>query len=142
MRIWHGLFLSALLVGSASFAQDVVVIVNPSNETTLLSQKDLQRIYANNMSHWRNGTRVIPVTLESGSIHDAFLMRHLRKNHHQFSLLWKRLLFSGNGVPPISFASEEEVIAFVTRTPGAIAYVSDKAALKGVVALRIQREPL
>ncbi len=140
MCIWNCLLLSALLASLPVSAQDVVLIVNPGNETDALSQKDLQKIYLNKKSHWRSGVRVVPVTLESGSIHDAFLNRYLRKDQRQFSLMWKRLLFSGNGVPPVSFASEEEVIDFVARTPGAIGYVSGKVSLTGVTAVRIQRE--
>lgn len=138
MCMWNCLLLSALLFSLPASTQDVVLIVNPENTIDALSRRDLKKIYFNQISHWRDGVRVVPVTLASGNIHNAFLMRYLRKNEHQFSLFWKRLLFSGNGVPPVSFASEEEVIDFVARTPGAIGYVSKNAPLEGVVALPLE----
>ena len=56
----------------------------------------------------------------------------------QFSIYWKRLIFTGKGTPPTSFASDEKVVAFVARTPGAIGYVSTKAELKDVKTIKIQ----
>ncbi|MDJ0840277.1 MAG: hypothetical protein QNK37_27450 [Acidobacteriota bacterium] len=51
------LFLSTLLAMLPVSVQDVVLVVNPINETTYLSQNKLQRIYFNKKSRWPGGDR-------------------------------------------------------------------------------------
>ncbi|MDJ0835381.1 MAG: substrate-binding domain-containing protein [Acidobacteriota bacterium] len=140
MCLWKKLFCTVLLSNLPLAAQDVVMIINPGNETQSLTTKDLQKIYMNKRSRWSSGDHIVSVTLESGAVHESFLRKYLRKDKRQFSTFWKRLLFTGKGVPPTSFANEEEVVAFVAKTPGAIGYVSAKANLKGVVVVPIQND--
>ena len=140
MCLWKKLFCSVLLSTLPLAAQDVVMIINPGNETQSLTPKDLQKIYLNKKTRWRSGNHIVSVTLKSGAVHGEFVRQYLRKDVRQFSTFWKRLLFTGKGVPPTSFTKEEEVVAFVAKTPGAIGYVSRKANLKGVVVVPIQND--
>ena len=36
---------------------------------------------------------------------------------------WQRLIFAGRAIPPLEIASDDDVAAFVRKTPGAIGYV-------------------
>ncbi len=132
------LLLAVLLAGTALFAGEPILITHPDNAVTTISAKDLERIYANKKRRWPDGARIVPVTLQHGATHQSFLEVYLNKSERQFSIFWKRLLFTGRGVPPTSFASEEEVVAFVAATPGAIGYVSLETRLAGVKPLGIR----
>ena len=131
-------FFFMLLPNAPAPAQDVLIISHPDNGIGSLDQKDLKKIYLNKKSRWENGSPVVPVTLESGEAHRAFLKAYIHKNSVQFSTFWKRLIFTGQGIPPTSFNTEEEVVAYVASTPGAIGYVSGKAPLKGVRAVAVR----
>lgn len=132
------LLLSFLLAGSTLHAEEPVLIAHPGNPVATLSLRDLGRIYFNKKVRWSDGSSILPVILQEGKTHDSFLEDLLGKNERQFSVFWNRLLFTGKGVPPTSFASEQEVIAFVSANPGAIGYVSDKADLEGVKRIEIR----
>ncbi|MDJ0835384.1 MAG: hypothetical protein QNK37_02645 [Acidobacteriota bacterium] len=129
-----------LMISAHLGAQDLVVIVHPENETRFLSKKDLQHIYLNKKVRWNDGGRIVPVMLQRAELQESFLARNVRKTPRQFSTFWKRQIFTGKGVPPTSFTSEQEVIAFVARTPGGIGFVSGKASLKGVRSIEIQED--
>jgi hypothetical protein len=45
---------------------------------------------------------------------------------------WQQLIFSGRGVPPPELDTEEEVIRYVGRHPGALGYVSSYGEVGGV----------
>jgi len=133
--------LSVALVSSLGLsAQDVFLIIHPSNKNLSLSQKDVQKIYLNRKRRWDNGDKITPITLNTGKVHKVFLSQYLHKGERQFSTFWKRLLFTGKGVPPTSFATEDEVVAFVAKTPGAIGYVGVGTILKEVTPVMILKD--
>ena len=124
---------------SAHFeTEEVLVISHPANPVTALAKEELQRIFLNKLRRWQDGTRIIPVTLETGQIHEQFLETYVHKTRIQFSLFWKRIIFTGKGIPPTTFSTEIEVVAYVSGTPGAIGYVSSQTPLDGAEVLRIQ----
>ena len=52
---------------------------------------------------------------------------------------WQRQIFSGKGVPPVEFSSEEDLLFFVSETPGAVGYVSGSTPLvNGVRELAVK----
>ena len=50
---------------------------------------------------------------------------------------WQQQIFAGKDVPPDTKASDADVIAFVSATPGAIGYVSAGAAVAGVKVVKV-----
>ena len=53
-------------------------------------------------------------------------------------LYWQQAVFSGRDVPPPELDSEQEVVRFVLRNPGAIGYVSDGADIGAARALPLK----
>jgi hypothetical protein len=51
---------------------------------------------------------------------------------------WQQLLFSGRGAPPAIKASDAEVVAFVTATPGAVGYVATGAEAGGAKVVPLE----
>jgi len=121
-------------------AQDILMIVHPTNKTGPVSRNDIQKIYLNKKVRWWDGSRIVPVTLQATDIQALFLKKNILKTSRQFSTFWKRQIFTGKGVPPTSFANEDDVVSFVARTPGSIGFVSGNASLKGVRLLDILKD--
>lgn len=109
-------------------ARGFKVVVNASNGVARIDKDDLARIYLGKKTLWSSGTRITPALAdEGGPIGLQFLDDVIEKSLSQYRAYWKRLLFSGGGVPPRSFRSSAEVVEFVARQPGAIGVVEASA---------------
>jgi len=129
MKIRKGLIgvMTAVLMGAATAwcgsGRGFTIVINSSVTVTQLNFKTLQSIFLGEKAQWGNGDKIIPVTLEEGSVHDLFLKDVLHKTAIQYSNFWNQQLFTGKGIPPRSFLDVADVVDFVSRTRGAIGYV-------------------
>jgi periplasmic binding family protein len=116
--------------GSASAAEDpaarrFVVIVHPANEIATISRKHLADLFLKKVTHWPDGTAVHPVEPPEASLARAYFLSDVMGGRSAFAMktFWNRRVLSGREVPPIEKGSEDEVVAFVRATPGAVGYV-------------------
>jgi ABC-type phosphate transport system substrate-binding protein len=131
-----------LVLARVGFAQGVDrslrVVVSKDNKLTSLTSDDLNRIFLGKKTLWDSGTRIVPAMPEEESpAGETFLNGTLKKSVTQFRAYWKRLLFSGGGTVPKVFRSNEQLIDFVARQPGAIAVVEASAVNDRVRVLDI-----
>lgn len=115
------------------------VIVNTANPVTQLSRDELSRLFLKKVSSWKGGGEVQPVDQAQDSpVRRSFSKEVHRKDVEQIKGYWQQLIFTGQGAPPIEKGSDDEVVAFVAKTPAAIGYVSTTASLgSGVKAIQI-----
>jgi ABC-type phosphate transport system substrate-binding protein len=88
---------------------------------------------------WPDGTPVVAVDQDrTAPVRAAFSKDVHKKEADAVAAYWATLVYSGREVPPPIKRSDEDVLEFVRRTPGAVGYVSAGAPLQGVkpVALR------
>ena len=117
-------------------ASDFKLVANPSVPVTSLSRAQLSSAFLKKTDKWPNGTPIVPV--EQG--HDSALRVSFCRAVHDKTLAmidsyWQKQVFSGRASPPLTRASDADVIAYVRSAPGAIGYVSvgaDPAGLKVV----------
>jgi ABC-type phosphate transport system substrate-binding protein len=106
-----------------------VVVVNAANPLTSLSKGDLAKIFLKKVDRWSNGQQATPVNLgDTSPARERFTRDILGKSITALESYWQQQIFSGKNVPPVSKASDAEVIEFVRANPGAVGYVSAKAA--------------
>jgi len=104
---------------------DYSVIVHPSNSVGAMSRAQLSDLFLRRATRWGNGQRVLPVNLVAqSSLREAFSQTINRKSVAAERAYWQRQIFTGRGVPPVEVASEEDVLAYVAKNPGAVGYVS------------------
>ena len=130
------LVLVAALSAPAGGA-DVQVIAHRDIAATELSAAELKDIFLGNKTAI-GGTAVEPVFEESGAAHQAFLRIYLGKSESALRNHFKTLVFTGKGAQPKAFGSDAEVVRYVTRTKGAIGYVSSGADVDGVKKLQVR----
>jgi ABC-type phosphate transport system substrate-binding protein len=76
-------------------------------------------------TQWRSGGAVVPVDLSVGSaVREAFSKRVHGRSAAAIDTFWTKQIFSGAGVPPLTFSSERDVIGYVRQNAGAVGYVS------------------
>lgn len=122
------------------YAQDSGVIVIANNDVAQedVSAKDLESIFLGKKKSWAGGARLTPFTLSSGNTHESFLKAYVKKSASQYSTFWKQAIFTGQGIPPKSAGSEEEIVKMVSETPGAVGYISSATAHDGVKVLSVK----
>lgn len=140
--------LSLILVGAvvlmgmaaprALEAQDYKVIVNNANPLTELSSNAVARLFLKESSTFPGGATATPVEPAKGSAaRAAFTKTVLGRSVQSLDTYWQQQIFSGRDVPPVSQATDDEVVAYVRNNPGAIGYVSGTAATPGVKVITV-----
>jgi ABC-type phosphate transport system substrate-binding protein len=114
-----------------------VVIANDEVSAQEIDKRDLQKVFLGRTSEF-GGKRVVLATLRDGARHKAFTDSYLQMTPQQFTNHWRKIVFSGTGKEPHSFESEVELVSFVSRTPGAIGYISSQTAHSGVKTLNVK----
>ena len=122
--------ISVFLVGAVALAEGPArpgyrLIVNPQNSVTSLDRKFVAEAFLKRTTTWPQGDSIRPVDQGSDSsarrrFSDDILSRSVAavKNY------WQQAIFSGRDVPPPELDSDEDVVRYVLRFPGAIGYVS------------------
>jgi TonB family protein len=126
-----------ILLSASAFAGDVKVIANPSVNTEAISANEIKSVFLGERNSLRDGTHVEPVLSRGGLAHAAFLKDYLGQNDDALQNYYRTLVFTGKGSMPKALHSDEEVVAYVARTRGAIGYVSATATLDGVKTLAV-----
>lgn len=136
-RLTTVLIFLFLLASGPSLA-GVLIIANPDVREGSMEENEIERIYLGKMTRWSDDSLIVPVMLKKGEIHEEFLDQYLDRTSHRFVSYWRQMVFTGKGIPPKSFTSEAELVAFVAATPGAVGYVSDSGAAPGIQILSIR----
>lgn len=146
MRTMLTLLTAALVLTAAprlAAAQQggFVVIVHEANDADVIAAADLSAMYLKKVRRWPAGQEVVPVDLsENLATRESFSLAVHGKSTTAIKAFWQKMIFSGKAVPPVEKASDEDVIAYVRATPGAVGYVSGAAALgPGVRRVRVTR---
>lgn len=108
------------------------MIANSSVSINAIAQDDLREIFLGTQHSLSDGSRVAPVVLSGGAIHELFLKSYLGKSTEAFRTWWLQMVFTGQGLLPKTFASDAALVDYVARTRGAIGY-SARANVRGNV---------
>jgi ABC-type phosphate transport system substrate-binding protein len=118
-------------------AEDLIVIGNRSVPESELSPGDIQSVFLGKKKMWSNGLKVEMSTLSDGELTDRFLEAYVKKNANTFKNYWKKQVFTGGGKPPVSFDREKDLVDYVSKTKGAVGYVSSQSYTDSVKILAV-----
>jgi len=122
------------LAPCASFAE-LVVIANRDLPISSLTQEEIYRIYLGKTKFLSNGVKVIPVDQQSGSpSRDKFYSDVIKKSDTEIKSYWSRVIFTGQGYPPIQESDDKAVRDLVAKNPNCMGYV-DKSVVDGSVKI-------
>ncbi len=116
-----------------------VVIVNPTNVVGVLDRKFVEEAFLKKISHWSNDEAITPVDLAPSSpVRRRFSEEILNRSVEAVKGYWQQRIFAGRDVPPPELETDEDVVRYVLRHPGAVGYVAPTTQLGGarVVAVR------
>ena len=140
--------LAALVVAASALGGDAahadpptyLVIVHPSNKTTKLEKKTIADTFLKKRTRWSDaGKTILPVDqTKKSAIRKRFSEEVLGRNLSAVRTYWNQLVFSGRGVPPPEVDSDDDVVAYVLKHPGAIGYVAATANVKDARVVQIK----
>ncbi|HSD31644.1 MAG TPA: hypothetical protein VLB49_07020, partial [Gemmatimonadales bacterium] len=100
------------------------VIVHPQVKGSEIPRPVLSAIFLKQALKWGDGRPVVPVDQSvQSSVRRVFSNEVLGQGVVEVQVYWQRRITAGLVPPPVK-TSDEEVVAFVASTPGAIGYVS------------------
>jgi TonB family protein len=118
-------------------AGDLKLIANSSIKTDTVSVEEIRKVFLEEKSSLSDGSHVEPVLEKDGRVHEAFLQAYLGRTDDDLQAYYRALVFTGRGSMPKDLGTDSEVVAYVSRTKGAIGYVSADTGTEGVKTLAI-----
>lgn len=123
------------LAGDSEFR----VVVHPSNAASGLDKELVADTFLKKITRWPDGEVAKPVDLKPDSaVRRRFSESVLKRTVGAVRSYWQQRIFSGRDVPPPELESEDAVVAYVAKHPGAIGYVSANTKLSGVKDLPLR----
>lgn len=117
------MFLLCLAPQVSTFA--VEIIINRNVESVPLSLANARALFGLRLTRWPDGTQVrVFVLPDNHPLHSRMSKEKLDLYPYQLRQTWDRLIYSGMAQAPTEVNSEEEMLAKVASTPGAIGYVN------------------
>lgn len=132
--LW-GLLLAA--ANPAGAAESFVLVANGNNQVKSLSRKDVALIFLSRKRSWPSGKNIAVVINENPKIYSNFTYDILKRSPRQYLFFRKKMLFRGQGMPPPSVQTDQEVINFITAHCNGLGYVSPQALTPEVRAIPI-----
>jgi ABC-type phosphate transport system substrate-binding protein len=130
--------LSALFAPVSAASQ--VLIANKDVSADSLSREEISLIFLGETNRWQDGKPITIVIQEQGTTHRLFLRDILSRTPTQYTNYWRKQIFNGKAVAPITVANMQEVIEFVATHSGAVGYVSDESVDNSVKVITITTE--
>lgn len=132
-------FVAALALVAAATAPVISadapfrVIVHPQLKGSQIHRAALSSIFLKQAPRWGDGSEVRPVDQSvRSSVRGAFCGEVHRQGIAEVQIYWQRKMARGVTPPPVK-TSDQEIVAFVASTPGAIGYVSARTPLPASV---------
>ncbi len=130
--------LAIMALWQPAEAADVLVIANKSAPADAMDEAVIKNVFLGKTTSWDDGSSMEFVLLADGPAHEAFLKGFVKKTPSQFSTYWKKMVFTGKGATPKSFATESELVSYVAGHAGAVGYVSGAADVTAVKVVNQQ----
>jgi ABC-type phosphate transport system substrate-binding protein len=128
-KVVAGILTVMIALSSTAFA-DILVIANRDVPEDTLSIKEIQEIFLGKRVQWRDNSRIRFTTVGDAEVHRMFLKQYVNLSESDWKIYWKRMVFTGRGMPPETIATEAELIDFVAKTKGAVGYLSSEGIPK------------
>lgn len=114
-----------LLLGSPrAQAADFIVVVHPENPTKALTTSEAKRIFLGKRKTWPDGSPITIIMNTNDEIHAIFTRTLLDKSPTQLSVYWKKILYSGTGMLPLSVRDDEAAKSYIGFHKYAIGYIA------------------
>lgn len=145
MRQWLSFFnglrlLVAIIAGlvwtsANADGNQVIIVAHPAVAIDKINETDLSRIYLLRQTFWADGSPIVALNREANSpTRDLFTSQVLKQTAVALASHWQQMHFKGK-TPPLVQESDQAVLVFVQKVPGAIGYVSSETPVGDTVKI-------
>lgn len=114
------------------------LIVNAANPQSRVQREFVAHAFLRKVARWPHGATIQPVDQQSqSSVRRSFSSSMLQRTVPAVRSYWQQLIFTGRGLPPPELASDQDVVRYVARNPGALGYVSGGTDLGAVKVVSV-----
>lgn len=125
--------LVALAAVAASAHAEVVVVVSSKSPVKSLTAEQTARIFLGKVATFPDGQAVVPVDQPEGSkVREEFYDKVVRKSPAQLTAYWAKVIFTGDGRPPMLIDGNIAVRKAIAGNPNAIGYIDKSAVNRSV----------
>ncbi|MEO8178693.1 MAG: hypothetical protein ABI895_07660 [Deltaproteobacteria bacterium] len=115
------------------------VVAHPSNSAVSVDRVFLMDAFLKKTTRWPGDDAIYPVDQgPDAAVRQQFSEQVLRRSVFAVRNYWQQRIFSGRGLPPPELESDDAVLRYVLSRPGAVGYVSERAALGAAKVLRVR----
>lgn len=132
--------LLLLLWSGSARAGEAVLVVHRDNPVSSLEIAEVRGIFLGKKVFWDDGNGIEVLLQKSGETHQSFSQNTLGKSPRQLSMYWKRILFSGEGIPPREVPGDKEMLELIAANVKAIGYIDSSSKDDRVKTISILRE--
>lgn len=120
----RSMLIICFLLSTTSVKAQVAVIANKSVPEDTIKKTEVLDFYTGDIKKWSNNMPVVVFDLKSKDETREMFYDFLGKSSSRMKSIWLKKMLSGEGDPPESLATEQEMLSKVSNTPGAIGFVS------------------
>lgn len=125
-------FLLLAMVAASAHAE-VVVIVSAESSVTSLTAEQTAKIFLGKTSTFPKDGAAFPIDQVEGSeVRKEFYEKVVHKNPTQLSAYWARVIFTGNGQPPVELKGNITVRSVIAKNRNAIGYIDKRYVNRSV----------
>ena len=130
LAVWLSMAMSA---GISDAHAEVVVIVSAKSHVNSLSAEQTARIFLGKVSNFPDGEEAVPIDQPQGrTVRDEFYKKIVHKSASQVAAYWAKVIFTGDGRPPVMLENNAAVRRAVAANPNAIGYIEKTSVNKSV----------
>ena len=136
--LYTALLIMMLMGMYSANADDLVLIVNKSNSLTSITSQEAKNIFLGKKKNWPDNSPINLVVQKENSLHELFTTTIVNKSPLQFSLYWKKLLFTGKALYPERAANDADVIDYIQSHPNSVGYIAGSSVNNSIKVLDIE----
>ncbi len=115
------------------------VVAHPETQFSSVTRGELSKIFLGRLRTWSDGTPAVPIDqAPERAVRQRFSRAVLGRSVVMVEVYWKRMIFSGRGVPPDEVENDRRVLEFVRQRPGAVGYIDAATQPAGVRTLALE----
>ena len=121
--------LLALFFSVNTFAQQGafggLTLIGNNTGLKAVTSKQAASIFKGNRSHWPTKEQVtIVMPTSKADFSEQFAIGVINGSHSALQKYWLALVFQGRSSPPVFLNSNEEILDYVRKNPGSIAFLN------------------
>jgi ABC-type phosphate transport system substrate-binding protein len=108
------------MTAAPASSAEVAVIAHKSVPVDMIDKAQLLDLYTGDIKEWNNGEPIVLIDLKPTTDVKSAFYDFLGKSASRMKSIWMKNMLTGEGRPPVSMATQQDLLQKVTTTPGAI----------------------